>query len=140
MIENITACGKITYIRTVDEKTNTKDFWLKDGNEEPILCHIGDNIGTVINDIVPENGVFVRVTGKYDHDGVLVNIEVKKIEEWGRTCDHCGAHMTEGYYLAGEYACSEACAIELYDGDEAAFREDLSHAEEDNGEVYFTEW
>lgn len=129
----------ITHLRTVDEKNN-QNFWLEDGEHEPILCHIGDEIGTFINDIDPENGVFVRVTGKYDHDGVSVNIEVKEIEEWGRTCDHCGAHMTEGYYLAGEYACSEACAIELYDGDEDAFREDISHAVEDNCETYYTEW
>ena len=42
-----------------------------------------------------------------------------------RCCSHCGKPMKEGYYLADEYACSESCAIALYNGDKAQFEEDL---------------
>ena len=48
--------------------------------------------------------------------------------------------MKEGYYLAGEYACSDECALNLYHGDKATMEEDLSHADEDDGECYHTEW
>lgn len=41
-----------------------------------------------------------------------------------RRCDHCGKPMKEGYYLAGEYACSDECCLALYDGDEAQMKED----------------
>ena len=54
--------------------------------------------------------------------------------------DSCGCPMKEGYYLAGEYACSDECALNLYHGDKATMEEDLSHADEDDGECYHTEW
>lgn len=57
-----------------------------------------------------------------------------------RRCDSCGRPMKEGYYLAGEYACSDECALNLYHGDKATMEEDLSHADEDDGECYYTEW
>lgn len=57
-----------------------------------------------------------------------------------RKCDHCGKPMKEGYYLAGEYACSDACCLALYHGDIEQMVEDLSHADEPNGECYWTEW
>ena len=57
-----------------------------------------------------------------------------------RRCDHCGKPMKEGYYLGGEYACSDECALALYHGDKAQMDEDLSHADEDDGECYWTEW
>lgn len=57
-----------------------------------------------------------------------------------RFCDHCGLPMFDGYYLAGEFACSDRCALALYDGDEVQMKEDLSHANEDDGECYWTEW
>ena len=64
-----------------------------------------------------------------------------------RVCDHCGKFMFEGYYLAGEYACSEECAVELYpdtmsrEEREQQFKDDLQF-DEDNctGECYWTEW
>ena len=65
--------------------------------------------------------------GKFDSDNL-------------RFCDHCGLPMTEGYYLAGEYACCDECALVLYNGNEAQMKEDLSHAEEEDGECYWTEW
>ncbi|WP_289764512.1 hypothetical protein [uncultured Duncaniella sp.] len=57
-----------------------------------------------------------------------------------RRCNNCGKPMKEGYYLGGEYACSDECALALYHGDKAQMEEDLSHAEEDDGECYWTEW
>lgn len=57
-----------------------------------------------------------------------------------RRCNHCGKPMKEGYYLGGEYACSEECALALYHGDKKQMEEDLSHADEDDGECYWTEW
>ena len=58
-----------------------------------------------------------------------------------RRCSNCGKPMKEGYYLAGEYACSYDCALALYNGDKAQFEEDLQADEDYNyGEVYYTEW
>lgn len=57
-----------------------------------------------------------------------------------RRCDHCGKPMKEGYYLGGEFACSDKCALALYHGDKAQMDEDLSHADEADGECYWTEW
>jgi hypothetical protein len=48
--------------------------------------------------------------------------------------------MQEGYYLGGEFACSDECALALYHGDKAQMDEDLSHADEADGECYWTEW
>jgi hypothetical protein len=57
-----------------------------------------------------------------------------------RMCDHCGKPMKEGYYLGGEYACSDECCLALYKGDKEQMDEDLSHAEENDAECYWTEW
>ena len=48
--------------------------------------------------------------------------------------------MKEGYYLGGEYACCDECALALYNGDKEQMEEDLSHAQEEDGECYWTEW
>lgn len=65
--------------------------------------------------------------GTYDEDDI-------------RVCSECGIPMHEGYYLAGEYACDIECCLEQYDNDEVQMKEDLSHASEDNSDVYYTEW
>lgn len=57
-----------------------------------------------------------------------------------RRCDNCGKPMKEGYYLGGEFACSDECCLALYNGDKAQMEEDLSHADEDWCETYWTEW
>lgn len=61
-------------------------------------------------------------------------------EEDIRRCDHCGRPMKQGYLLGDEYACSEECCLALYDGDVQQMQEDLSHADEDFSECYYTEW
>lgn len=70
-----------------------------------------------------------------------------------RVCSTCGQWMTEGYYLAGDYACSDECAIRNYietstyhtiETEEEArevFERDLRIDEEAClGEVYWTQW
>jgi len=62
-----------------------------------------------------------------------------------RVCENCGKLMHEGYTLAGEHACSDECAINLYvdrNGNvlpnaEELFNEDI----ENNGDdCYWTAW
>lgn len=48
--------------------------------------------------------------------------------------------MSVGYYLAGEFACSDACCLALYDGDLDQMKEDLAHADEIWSDIYYTEW
>ena len=58
-----------------------------------------------------------------------------------RVCTHCGRFMTEGYLLETQYACSDECAIALYEGDEAQLREDIrASVEEEDGDFFWTEW
>ena len=54
-----------------------------------------------------------------------------------RVCSHCGDFMYEGYLLDYEYACSDECAIALFDGDEAALREAIGDGE---GDFFWTAW
>jgi hypothetical protein len=62
------------------------------------------------------------------------------INDYLRCCDACGKPMSEGYVLGEQYACSDKCALTLYDGDKARMNEDLSHAEEADADFYFTNW
>lgn len=70
-----------------------------------------------------------------------------------RICDTCGNWMIEGYYLAGEYACCDECAIQNYmdtsiyhpspsrEEAERLFMQDLELDEKNClGEVYWTDW
>lgn len=59
-----------------------------------------------------------------------------------RICSHCGDFMNEGYMLDCEYACSDECAIALYDGDEAQLREDIRQSVEEEicGDFFWTQW
>lgn len=89
-------------------------------------------------------GVHVHVRGEKSLENRNMII-ADYIDEWGRICDVCGKWMNEGYYV-GEcnYACSEDCAIYLYDGDANAFRADLALLDNpdtaDNAPTYWTEW
>ena len=54
-----------------------------------------------------------------------------------RICDNCGCFMDEGYLLDTQYACSDKCAIALYDGNEEQLREDIRlSVEEDEGDFF----
>lgn len=59
-----------------------------------------------------------------------------------RRCSHCGKPMKEGWLLGDEYACSEECAIALYDGDKEQFENDLEMEEQECGstDCYWTQW
>lgn len=64
-------------------------------------------------------------------------------EDWPslRICDNCGCFMDEGYLLDTRYACSDKCAIALYDGNEEQLREDIRlSVEEDEGDFFWTQW
>lgn len=72
------------------------------------------------------------------------SIVAEYVDRWGRYCDHCGRHHTEGYYVYEDYyACSEECAIALC-GSKQEF--DSSIWLDENGELaensptYWTEW
>lgn len=54
-----------------------------------------------------------------------------------RICDNCGAFMDEGYLLDTQYACSDACAIALFDGDEKLLRETIGDG---SGDFFWTQW
>lgn len=102
-----------------------------------------DNINTIIDYL--ENGYLGRgwANGKERRKASFHFLDV--FDEYGeagfRVCDNCGQIICEGYILGGnEYACSDECAIDLYDGDEDAFRTDLEDADTDDGETYWTEW
>lgn len=76
---------------------------------------------------------------------LLVEMYQSLCEEQGlkdnvRRCDHCGRPMKEGYYLDGEYACSDSCCLALYHGDAELMKANLSKADTDEGECYYTEW
>lgn len=73
------------------------------------------------------------------HDEI-VSLYCSILKDEVRRCDNCGKLMKEGYYLGGEFACSDECCLALYGGDKQQMEEDLSHAEEDDGECYWTEW
>lgn len=88
-----------------------------------------------------ENGGHYWASGMEIADGLMI---ATSVDRWGRVCDTCGKWHTEGYYVDGEYACSEECAIALYDGDADAFNADLAlldnPATADYAETYWTEW
>lgn len=80
---------------------------------------------------------------KHHTNALLINVYDKSgcfDADSFRLCEHCGFPMMEGYCLGGELACSEECALALYDGDKEQMDEDLSHAAEDDGECYWTSW
>lgn len=57
-------------------------------------------------------------------------------EKFYRKCDCCGDGMDEGYYLDGEYACSEECLDKKYTKEEQAEMEIGA----DHSECYWTDW
>lgn len=103
-----------------------------------------------VDDIISVQVILSKDSGKFkispyieivdpetgDWDGENYNVESYRV------CDHCGALMHEGYFLNGEYACSDECAIELYNGNETQLRADLDEEAEDLGstDCFYTEW
>lgn len=88
------------------------------------------------------DGEHYTVSGLMITDTLVI---ATNVDRWGRICDVCGKWHTEGYYVGeDEYACSDECAIKLYNGNEAAFREDLTLLDNeetaDDAVTYWTEW
>lgn len=83
-----------------------------------------------------------RVVGFEVSEGIIMAYYV---DRWGRYCDNCGEWHIEGYWIGEcEYACSEECAIKLYNGNEEAFRADLALLDDDetanDAPTYWTCW
>lgn len=95
---------------------------------------------TIECDIEDDKRFYVR--GIEVADGVVVAIEV---EMWGRYCDVCGKWHVEGYWVGEcDYACSEECAIALFNGDKEAFEAELALLDNDETAddcyTYWTAW
>lgn len=73
------------------------------------------------------------------HDEV-VSLYCSMLKGEVRCCDYCGKPMKEGYYLFGEYACSDECCLALFNGDKKQMDESLSDDSGDNDTYYWTEW
>lgn len=124
------------------------DFWKRQGKDEITAMELAlSELGKVTTNPFSPRGeplapaIIAEVAGKYRKkldEAVAAMLDTD--DENIRRCDHCGKPMREGYYLGGEYACSDECALALYHGDKAQMEEDLSHAEEEDGECYWTEW
>lgn len=63
-----------------------------------------------------------------------------------RICSVCGEEHYEGYYLGGDYACSDECRNEFYKkhlnakDDEEAAELYAQDNDSDNNEYFWTEW
>lgn len=112
------------------------------------LVGIKDKKGNIIVDPDEYNQDTIDEIAEYLVNGKIEELDIDErnefLEDYGitrlRVCDVCGKLYHEGYYLDGDYACDDECAIELYKGDEFVFRTDLEHADEDDGNVYWTAW
>lgn len=124
------------------------DFWKRQGKDEITAMELAlSELEKVTTNPLSPRGeplapaIIAEVSGKYRQKlDEAVAAMLDPDDENIRRCDHCGRAMREGYYLGGEYACSDECALALYHGDKAQMEEDLSHAEEEDGECYWTEW
>ncbi len=124
------------------------DFWKRQGKDEIAAMELAlRELGKVTTNPLSPRGepldpaIIAETAGKYRRkldEAVAATLDPD--DENVRRCDHCGKPMKEGYYLGGEYACSDECALALYHGDKEQMEEDLSHAEEEDGECYWTEW
>lgn len=73
------------------------------------------------------------------HDEI-VSLYCSMLKGEVRCCDYCGKPMKEGYYLFGEYACSDECCLALFNGDKEQMDESLKDELGDNDYYYWTEW
>ena len=88
-----------------------------------------------------EDGEHIYAKGWIGEQGELV---AGYVDRWGRHCDHCGKHHTEGYYINDYYyACSDECAYALMGGKEAfeaTFEYDEDGELADDSPTYWTTW
>ena len=125
-------------------------FWKKEGKDVPIAFEFAFNETCELKHEPlksHENPISTDALNswkEYHRDAIE---EVQRAVTYGkfnsdnvRLCDNCGIPMIKGYYLGGEFACSDECTLILYNGDEEQMNQDLSHAKEEDGECYWTEW
>lgn len=124
------------------------DFWKRQGKDEIAAMELAlRELGNVTTNPLSPRGepldpdLVAETAAGYREkiDGIMA-ATLDPDDENVRRCDHCGKPMKEGYYLGGEFACSDGCALALYHGDKAQMDEDLRHADEEDGECYWTEW
>ncbi len=89
-----------------------------------------------------EDGHKYNVMGFEVAEGIIMAYYT---DRWGRYCNVCDAWHIEGYFVGEhEYACSEECALKLYNGDEEAFKSDLAMLDDpdlaDEAPTYWTYW
>ena len=61
---------------------------------------------------------------------------LKRITLFARKCDCCGKGMDDGYYLDGEYICSDECFDKTYTSEERTAMD----VGGDDSDCYWTEW
>lgn len=146
-------CGSKNVLQRFWVDPNNMKVWDEvDASDEFGMCRECGEIVELSTEIV-ENELITYFKNSQENkdnpkyqDNIRYMEELEKIGKLDvenlRTCDCCGTPMIGGYYLGGElaFACSERCAIDMYEGGEKKFREDLSHAEEEGCETYWTQW
>lgn len=136
--EKLTLYGQVTSVIDLDAH-----YYLVDFKE--------DESGEMWEIIIDEKHLYCDLeTGKYYQvEGFIITsgkrvILAHYMDDWGRYCDHCGKHHTEGWYVKEHmYACSDECAIALCE-DEEDFRAGIIVDENgdltDDAYTYWTEW
>jgi len=128
-------------------------YWLEQGEDAIVammyaledIKRIRSNPFSLKYEPIPPE-IIQEVVGKYSKSitKVIQSTYVGKLnsddDDHIRRCVICGKPMKEGYYLGGEYACSDDCTLALYNGDEKQMYIDLHHADEDGGECYWIAW
>lgn len=128
------------YGELIHVKPNYEDFYItikEDGTERRFDVFVPqDNLHWSLDDT---EHVYVRGTLS------LNVVHADYVDRWGRYCDNCGKHHTEGWYVREDlYACSDECAVALCGGNEEDFRAGI--IVDENGDItddaytYWTEW
>ena len=131
--------GQIEKVSTLTQPSRTfHSFILNADNGKAYQVYVNDRDC----DYYLEDERMYRVVGFEVSEGVVMAYYV---DRRGRYCDVCGKWHMEGYWVGEEeYACSEECAIKLYNGNEDAFREDLALLNDpetaNDAVTYWTEW
>ena len=113
-----------------------------------LIC---DTSSREISKTIAENIVSAGKELKCEFLELINKLDMSVYDKLGlRVCDNCGKFMNKGYYLGGEFACSETCGVYIYmkdcdvdDYNEALelMQNDLSFDDEYcAGECYYTEW
>lgn len=98
-----------------------------------------------VNDFFSDDHLKYHIEGDSIDDNDIVNSFLDYVWDWGyRLCSECGKLMKAGYYLGGDYACSDECRNkyfmeDLHCNEEEAERNYIQLYEETE-EYFYTEW